>query len=432
MFLFLQCCSRLFIVNALSVHLCSSVKSQALRCSHNPLQNNDLARIGELARIWLYENQQSIPIIKTGHAMSLVLEQVTRSVENRLHIDHASLVFEPGSFNVLLGRTLSGKTSLMRLMAGLDKPDSGRVLMNGVDVTGKPVRQRNVSMVYQQFINYPTMTVYENIASPLRQAGLGREQIEERVLQTARMLRIEPFLKRHPLELSGGQQQRTAMARALVKDAELILFDEPLVNLDYKLREELRFEMRELFITRHTIAVYATTEPNEALALGGTTTILHEGRVVQSGKTPEVYHRPASVLAAELFSEPPINMIDGRVDGHEVSFANFVHFVRNLDLRDIADGAYSFGVRPSHISLTPSNDDDLELAVIVELAEISGSETFLHVRNEHFRLVLHLPGVHDYDVDAAIPVYIPTHKLFVFDPDGRLIQAPGRRVARVA
>ncbi|MCV4283673.1 ABC transporter ATP-binding protein [Pseudomonas capsici] len=364
--------------------------------------------------------------------MSLTLEHVSRAVDGQIWIDDASLSFEPGSFNVLLGRTLSGKTSLMRLMAGLDKPDTGRVLMNGVDVTRRPVRQRNVSMVYQQFINYPSMTVFENIASPLRQAGMSKEIIQERVLETAKMLRIEKFLQRYPLELSGGQQQRTAMARALVKDAELILFDEPLVNLDYKLREELRQEMRELFAARHTIAIYATTEPNEALALGGTTTILHEGRVVQTGKAAEVYQRPGTVLAAELFSEPPINLMPGRIEGNEVSFANFVHFPLNADLRRIGDGEYRFGVRPSHLSLVPSNDDDLELAVTVELAEISGSETFLHVRNELFALVLHLPGVHGYDVDAAIRVYIPTHKLFVFDQQGHLIQAPGLRMSRVA
>lgn len=364
--------------------------------------------------------------------MSLVLEHVTRVVDTQVYLDDASLSFEPGSFNVLLGRTLAGKTSLMRLMAGLDRPDSGRVLMNGVDVTGQPVRKRNVSMVYQQFINYPTLTVFDNIASPLRLAGMPAAQITERVHATAKMLRIEHLLARYPLALSGGQQQRTAMARALAKDAELILFDEPLVNLDYKLREELRQEMRELFASRHTIAVYATTEPNEALALGGTTTILHEGRVIQSGPTPQVYHHPDSVLAAELFSEPPINLMPGRIAGHEVSFADFVHFPRNADLRNVADGQYRFGVRPSHLSLVPSNDDDLELAVTVELAEISGSETFLHVRNEHFALVLHLPGVHAYEVDAPIKVYIPTHKLFVFAADGGLIQAPGLRVARVA
>ncbi len=364
--------------------------------------------------------------------MSLTLEHVSRIVDNQVYIDDACLNFEPGSFNVLLGRTLAGKTSLMRLLAGLDRPTSGRILMNGADVTGVPVRKRNVSMVYQQFINYPTMTVFENIASPLRQAGVANAEIERKVQETARMLHIENLLRRHPLELSGGQQQRTAMARALVKDADLVLFDEPLVNLDYKLREELRQEMRELFQARRTIAIYATTEPNEALALGGTTTILHEGRVVQSGKTAEVYHRPQQVLAAELFSEPPINLMSGGISGTEVSFEDAVHFPLNPDLRGLGEGAYRFGVRPSHIGLVPSNDDDLELAVTVDLAEISGSETFLHVRNEHFTLVLHLPGVHEYDVDTPILVYIPTHKLFVFDTRGKLAQAPSRRLARSA
>ncbi len=359
--------------------------------------------------------------------MSLVLEQVTKMVDGQRHIDGASLVFEPGSFNVLIGRTLSGKTSLMRLMAGLDKPSVGRVLMNGANVTGVPVRKRNVSMVYQQFINYPTLSVYENIASPLRQAGLDKAEIERKVRETAEMLHIEGFLQRYPLELSGGQQQRTAMARALVKDADLVLFDEPLVNLDYKLREELRQEMRELFRTRRSIAVYATTEPSEALALGGTTTVLHEGRVIQSGPTSEVYHQPSQVLSAELFSEPPINLLPGRIAASEVSFQDCLHFPLTADLRGLDEGEYRFGVRPSHIGLVPSNDDDLEVSGVVELAEISGSETFLHVRNEQFNLVLHLQGVHDYPVDSPIRVYIPTHKLFVFDAAGHLAQAPARR-----
>ncbi len=362
--------------------------------------------------------------------MSLVLEQVSRSVDSQAWIVDASLRFEPGSFNVLLGRTLAGKTSLMRLMAGLDRPDRGRVLMDGQDVTGVPVRQRNVSMVYQQFINYPTLSVYENIASPLRQARMAEPDIRRRVQETAEMLRIEAYLQRLPLELSGGQQQRTAMARALVKDASLILFDEPLVNLDYKLREGLRQELRELFAARHCIAVYATTEPNEALALGGTTTLVHEGRIVQSGPTAEVYQRPGSVLAAELFSEPPINLVPGRISGNEVSLAQAVHFARNADLQHLAEGDYRFGVRPSHITLVPAHDDDVELAVLVELAEISGSETFLHVRNEYWRMILHLPGVHEYQVDTPIRVFIPTHKLFVFDSAGALVQAPGLRQAR--
>jgi len=356
--------------------------------------------------------------------MSLVLKNVDRLVNGEQHLNNVNLSLEPGSFNVLLGRTLAGKTSLMRLMAGLDKPSSGKILMNGADVTGVPVQKRNISMVYQQFINYSNLTVRENIASPLRLAKISESEIDKRVNETADMLQIGQFLKRYPLELSGGQQQRTAMARALVKDASLILFDEPLVNLDYKLREELRVELRELFKARNSIAVYATTEPNEALALGGTTTLIHEGQVIQSGKAPEVYREPVDVNAADLFSEPPINLVPGQVTDNEVTFDESVHFPLNQDLKGLKPGGYKFGIRPSHIGLVPHNDDDLELSMNVELAEISGSETFLHAMNNHFNLVMQLSGVHAYRTDTKIKVYLPTHKLFVFDLDGKMIQSP--------
>ncbi|MEH6578406.1 MAG: ABC transporter ATP-binding protein [Amphritea sp.] len=358
--------------------------------------------------------------------MSLSLQNVSRIVDGEYFIDDANIILEPGSFNVLLGRTLAGKTSLMRLMAGLDKPTEGRVLMNGVDVTGVPVQKRNISMVYQQFINYPNWTVFENIASPLRLEKVSELEIKRRVNETAEMLHIEQFLQRRPLELSGGQQQRTAMARALVKDASLILFDEPLVNLDYKLREELRQEIRELLKARNSIAVYATTEPNEALALGGITTLLHEGKVIQSGPSADVYRYPVNVDAAGLFSEPPINLIRGFVSESEVTFDDSVHFPLNHDLRGFKPGDYVCGVRPSHIGLVPQADDDLEIAVRVEVAEISGSETFMHVKNDHFNLVLQLSGVHEYHTDTPIKVYLPTHKLFMFGLDGKMLQAPGR------
>ena len=360
--------------------------------------------------------------------MSLLLENIDRVVDGEFHLNSINLSLEPGSFNVLLGRTLAGKTSLMRIMAGLDRPHNGKIVMNGADVTGVPVQKRNISMVYQQFINYPNLTVRENIASPLRLAKIKESQIDTRVKETAAMLQIGQFLDRYPLELSGGQQQRTAMARALVKDASLILFDEPLVNLDYKLREELRVELRELFKARNSIAVYATTEPNEALALGGTTTLLHEGRVIQSGPTPDVYREPVDVDAADLFSEPPINLVRGWVTESEVTFDASVHFPLNQDLKSLKPGDYRFGIRPSHIGLVPHNDDDLELSMNVELAEISGSETFLHVKNDHFNLVLQLSGVHAYHTDTPIKIYLPTHKLFVFNLGGKMIQSPSRLV----
>src|SRR5215471_8988784 len=256
--------------------------------------------------------------------MSVALDHVTRTVEGIPTIRDVSLRLESGTLNVLLGPTLSGKTSIMRLFAGLDKPTSGRVLVDGKDVTGIDVRQRSVAMVYQQFINYPALSVYENIASPLRVQGKPRQEIEQRVAEAAKLLRLEPYLKRTPLQLSGGQQQRTAIARALVKGADLVLLDEPLANLDYKLREELRAELPRIFEASGAIFVYATTEPSEALLLGGSTVCMWEGRALQIGQTSNVYRRPQTLRVAQVFSDPPLNVIGIEKKNGSVEYAGGV------------------------------------------------------------------------------------------------------------
>ena len=166
--------------------------------------------------------------------MELRLERIEKQVGAATHLYPLDLALKPRAVTVLLGATQAGKTSLMRLMAGLDTPSKGKVVADGADVTGLPVRERNVAMVYQQFINYPSMNVADNIASPLKlRGGLDRGAIARKVEQLAAKLHIEPFLGRLPAELSGGQQQRVALARALAKGAPLMLLDEPLVNLDY-------------------------------------------------------------------------------------------------------------------------------------------------------------------------------------------------------
>ena len=253
--------------------------------------------------------------------MSVTLQNVTRTVDGVPTIRDVSLTLERGTLSVLLGPTLSGKTSIMRLLAGLDKPATGRVLVDGKDVTGADVRQRSVAMVYQQFINYPSLTVYENIASPLRVQGKPKAEIEKRVAEAAALLRLEPFLKRTPLQLSGGQQQRTAIARALVKGADLVLLDEPLANLDYKLREELRAELPRIFEASGAIFVYATTEPSEALLLGGDTVCMWEGQALQTGATPKVYRHPDTLRVAQVFSDPPLNIIGIEKKGDRVTYA---------------------------------------------------------------------------------------------------------------
>jgi len=267
----------------------------------------------------------------------LELEGVSKQVGNSMHIRDVSLALNRGSLNVLLGPTLSGKTTLMRLMAGLDRPSSGKVRMDGEDVTGKSVKQRDVAMVYQQFINYPAMTVYENIASPLRISGADKKTVETKVGEAAELLKLTPYLDRTPLNLSGGQQQRTALARALVKGAALVLLDEPLANLDYKLREELRVELPRLFAQTGAVFVYATTEPHEALLLGGQTATLHEGSVTQFGKTIDVYNRPANLTTARIFADPPLNSLEVDVQGETIMHGSHA---LGKTLNPLADGVY--------------------------------------------------------------------------------------------
>jgi len=244
----------------------------------------------------------------------LSIQGVDRYVGQEMYLKGIDLELNPGSRNVLLGRTLAGKTTLLRIMAGLDRPSKGKVLVDGQDVTGLTVRRRNVAMVYQQFINYPSLTVYKNIASPLKLIGMDKETIDRKVREIAEVLSLTEFLDRLPAELSGGQQQRTAIARALVKDAQLLLLDEPLVNLDYKLRETLREELQEIFKQREAIVVYTTTEPAEALMLGGNIIVMDEGRILQTGPTAQVYHNPGTLRTAEVFSDPPINYLTGAID----------------------------------------------------------------------------------------------------------------------
>src|ERR1700676_179480 len=291
-------------------------------------------------------------LARSGRAdMTVTLERVTRAVDGIPTIRDVSLTLERGTLSVLLGPTLSGKTSIMRLLAGLDKPTTGRVLVDGKDVTGFDVRQRSVAMVYQQFINYPSLTVYENIASPLRVQGKPRDEIEKRVQEAASLLRLEPYLKRTPLQLSGGQQQRTAIARALVKGADLVLLDEPLANLDYKLREELRAELPRIFEASGAIFVYATTEPSEALLLGGRTICLWEGRTLQMGDTSQVYRHPDTMRVAQVFSDPPLNIVGIEKQNGSVQYSGGVQAPASGLYAGLGDGAYRVGFRAHQLEV---------------------------------------------------------------------------------
>ncbi|GAB2892197.1 ABC transporter ATP-binding protein [Paraburkholderia jirisanensis] len=357
--------------------------------------------------------------------MVLELERVTVVAGGVTHLYGVDLRLVPGAINVLLGPTQAGKTTLMRVMAGLDRPNSGRVLVDGRDVTGVSVRERNLAMVYQQFINYPAMTVFDNIASPLKLQKTEPAEIRRRVQEVAARLHIEHLLERRPGELSGGQQQRCALARALAKRTSLVLLDEPLVNLDYKLREELRAELGTLFTGSQTTVVYATTDPLEALLLGGYTAIVDKGRVLQFGPTLDVYNAPVSVDAAAVFNDPPMNMLqseltgDGRVRlpiGIEVP----------VRTGQGAHGACRIGIRPGHLRLAPNRAQAVAVPCRLELAELSGSETYLHLHTMtgDIDLVAQLQGVHQIGLGTQLDVYVDPDELFIFGADTKLVSSP--------
>ncbi len=353
----------------------------------------------------------------------LELRNAAKKVRGDYHIHPSNLTLERGTLNVLLGPTLSGKTSLMRLMAGLDKPTEGSIWFDGEDVTGVKVQARNVAMVYQQFINYPAMTVYENIASPMRLAGKNASEIDAAVKKTADLLKLTPYLDRTPLNLSGGQQQRTALARAIVKGASLVLLDEPLANLDYKLREELREELPKIFAESGAIFVYATTEPSEALLLGGKTATLHEGRISQFGSTVEVYRNPADLITAQTFADPPLNVMQVEKKGMAL-MKDGVHLLQAPShFAAIPDGPLTVAFHPHHLALKPQYDGAEKLTATVRICEITGSESFVHLTFAGAEWVMLAHGIHDFDTGAEVAMFTDTRHLMAFDASGKAISA---------
>ena len=358
--------------------------------------------------------------------MKLELSKISLRVGPETYLYPLDLDLVPGSINVLLGPTQAGKTSLMRVIAGLDRPTSGRVLVDGKDVTGISVRERKLAMVYQQFVNYPAMTVYENIAAPLRLQRCSKEELHQRVTEIAEKLHIDHLLQRLPGALSGGQQQRCALARALVKRASLVLLDEPLVNLDYKLREELRTELTSLFTDGETTVVYATTEPQEALLLGGHTIVMDAGRILQSGPTLSAYNKPVSVRASAIFNDPPMNILDASVeDAQSVRLADGTILHMAQPPLELAPGiACKVGIRCHQISLSTNAAQTNRLDCTIDLGELSGSETYVHLHRGDTDLVAQLPGVHACKSGTVVQAGVSPEHLFLFDSEGKLLRAP--------
>ena len=263
----------------------------------------------------------------------------------------------------------------------------------------------------------------------LRVQGRPREEIDRRVQEAARLLQLEPYLNRTPLQLSGGQQQRTAIARALVKGADLVLLDEPLANLDYKLREELRTELPRIFEASGAIFVYATTEPSEALLLGGDTVCMWEGEVLQAGDTSKVYRHPDTLRVAQVFSDPPLNIVGIEKKNGSVQYAGGVAGAGHRALcRRSADGAYRVGFRAHQLEVANGIAGRHAFHATVTVTEITGSESFVHLNRDASNWVAVLQGVHEYEPGHVLDAVLDPDNVFVFDAADRLVAAPGKTV----
>lgn len=306
-----------------------------------------------------------------------------------LGADALNHTFAAGTISVVLGRNRSGKTRLCRLIAGLEAAGGGSIVLDGQDITRQAPGARSVALVYQAFVNYPNLSVFENIASPLRAQRRPGAEVRERVSAIAAQLQLTPLLERLPAQLSGGQQQRLAIGRALAKSARVLLLDEPLVNLDYKLRETLEYELRALLHAEGLTVIYTTSDPRDAFNLGDAVVLLDDHRIVQAGAPLDVYQRPRTPAAAELMSDPGVNRF--------------------------RDGGTLCVVRPEHLTLVPESDAARQFDLAVLGVETNGSETYLHGTMADDHWVAKLQGLHRVEAGQRVSVYAPAEAVLRFE-----------------
>jgi len=326
---------------------------------------------------------------RTG-AFALRLSNVSKSFGRVRALSNLSFNVAEGRFFVLFGPSSVGKTTTLRTIAGLAAPDQGRVEIFGQDLTHEPIAGRGVSMVFQSFALYPHLTVYENFAYPLVEAKLGREEIDRRVKETAAMLRLDKKIDRKPGTLSGGEQQRVALGRSLIRRPRILLLDEPLTNLDAKLRHDMRAELKRLHRQFGLTIVYATPDELEALSMGEEIAVLRDGAVVQIGTPDDLYEAPSDMYVAGKIGSPHMNMISGTLAQDGVTIASAIGplpIARKLSSATTGESTV-IGIRPSDIRLAATGEAGV--ATSISLLEPLGDVTVVSVQagGETLRLVL--------------------------------------------
>lgn len=350
----------------------------------------------------------------------LELHNVSRRVGPLTLLADVTLRLERGSFNVILGADGSGKTGILRIMAGLDKPSGGSVWFDGAEVTGFHVRRRNVAMVYRTGVNYPRLSVRENLAMSLRPLALRRNEAEGQMAEAAQRLDLTTVMEMRAGDLPLDLKQRLQIARAIARRADVVLLDEPMADLDAKARERLRAELPGLMADTQAVTVLATSDPTEALMLGGDVATLHEGRITQFGPAAEVYRAPRNLTTAHVFSDPPLNVLlaHGR---NGKGWPNEEH-APGCRLPPLSDGSWTIAFRAHHLLPGAGDPSALSFKVKVIACELAGSMTRVHVTFGSARWTMQLPGVTRFERNATIDAHVAHRNALLFSPEGRVSQ----------
>ncbi|MFD0916757.1 ABC transporter ATP-binding protein [Pseudahrensia aquimaris] len=325
-------------------------------------------------------------------------------------IHGVSVDINDGEFIVIVGPSGCGKSTLLRMVAGLESVSEGEVAINGARVNEMEPMERDIAMVFQNYALYPHMSVRQNMAYSLKIAGLSQSEIDTKVAEAARLLQLEDYLDRRPKQLSGGQRQRVAMGRAIVREPAVFLFDEPLSNLDAKLRVQMRLEIKELQSKLGVTALYVTHDQVEAMTMADRMIVMNSGIAEQVGTPLEVYERPQTLFAAQFIGSPAMNIVDATVTGGKVLLENGV----TLPGKVKHEGPVKLGIRPEHLEINPRG----KIALDVVFTEPLGANTLLHGRlaGSTTALTANLNGIHrDTEQGKTLKLSVAPENIHLFD-----------------
>ncbi|MBS0855668.1 MULTISPECIES: sn-glycerol-3-phosphate import ATP-binding protein UgpC [unclassified Tatumella] len=323
---------------------------------------------------------------------SVHFQAVTKSYDGKNRIlQPLDITINEGEFMVMVGPSGCGKSTLLRMVAGLETVSSGDIYIDQRCVTRLEPKERGIAMVFQNYALYPHMTVEQNMGYGLKIRGMGKEQIRQRVLNAARSLELDALLTRHPRELSGGQRQRVAMGRAIVREPSVFLFDEPLSNLDARLRSQMRLELQQLHQRLNTTSLYVTHDQVEAMTLAQRVMVMNKGVVEQVGTPSQVYEKPATTFVAGFIGSPAMNLLPGKVsaDGRELVIDPQCRIFLAEQQPALANQLVTLGIRPEHIQTVAQSAS--AIAMQVETLEILGADNLVHGKIGGQRLVVRLP-----------------------------------------